>query len=198
MYRQLKTYEGFTIAPSVSPSSQTTCNVMTNIINQIQSQLTTMFPPTGTIGAVDVTLSVNNRSTNVEMISPSDLTFTTSASDLGLPSYLSCSSQASLVGTNNVWNKFTILAGADASSSFTLFLASSSYTKILSSTGYCACMNVWGTLNTFDISNINISDFFTFTLEIATSSNSCSPLSKYPGSVTYKVPFSFQNRCILK
>jgi hypothetical protein len=197
MYRQLKTYEGFIIAPNVSPSSQTTCNVMTNIINQIQSQLTTMFPPTGTIGAVDVTLSVNNRSTNVEMISPSDLTFTTSASDLGLPSYLSCSSQASLLGTNNVWNKFTILAGADASSSFTLFLASP-YTKIMSSTGYCICSNVWGKLNSFDIDNITISDFFTFTLEIATSSNSCSSLSKYPGSVTYKVPFSFQNTPILK
>jgi hypothetical protein len=52
MYRQLRTYEGFTIAPTSSPSSQTTCDVMSNIINQIQSQLTTMFPPTGTIGAV--------------------------------------------------------------------------------------------------------------------------------------------------
>jgi hypothetical protein len=126
------------------------------------------------------------------MISPSDLTFTTSASELGLPSFLSCSSQASLLGTNNVWDKFTILAGADASSSFALYLASP-YTKIMSATGYIVCSNMWGVLDSFVMNDITISNFFTFTLTVVTTSNSCSPLSKYPGSVTYKVPFSFQN-----
>jgi len=194
MYRQLKTYEGFTIAPSASPSSQTACDVMSNIINQIQSQLTTMFPPTGTIGAVDVTLTVNNKSTNVEMISPSDLTFTTSASDLGLPSYLSCSSQASLLGANNVWDKFTILAGVDASSSFALFLPNS-YTQVISSSGAPACSNLYGVLDVFFINDITISNFFTFNLTATTSSSACLPLSsnKIGSGLTYKMPFIFQN-----
>lgn len=47
-----------------------------------------MFPSNGMIGPVYLTLMVGGNSSSIEMISDNDLTFTTSASELGLPSLL--------------------------------------------------------------------------------------------------------------
>jgi len=162
----------------VSKAIPTTCNVLNSVTQQIQTQLMTMFPPNGPVGAVFIT--VNN--TPVEVFSAAS--FTASTLSFDLPPYFIYPQEISMIDPQNTWGQFTFLAGPD---SFTLFYIALDQleTFVLSKTGYPVCSNVWAEISNFGITDIQVFDLFTFGFQFDNSQSTCSPLNNSKTAVVY-------------
>jgi hypothetical protein len=142
----------------------TNCNIITDIINKIQTQLNSAFQANTPCGPI--TFKMETQTVSGPPISD----FTQSLTSIQLPDYLAFnSSQASIINSQSTWGSIFVSIAPNNTNPLLINLTKQ-VDKVISSQGYPACSNEFLTVDSLSMGGITIKGFNTLTIKTTTPS----------------------------
>lgn len=168
------------------------CNIITGIMENLETQLKNAFPPTNRVGPI--TLTIFDNTTTFPDLSKFtqdvNITFNIPLPSPYSPLSFKASNAISFSNVRSIWDSIYISDNHDSENPFSIFLDPSWY-YVYSKTDLPVCSNAWGEIHSIVLTDFYIKNFAS-SLIIDYDKNLCSTIAK--DTLEMQVPFTIRSK----